>query len=60
MAFNVFPSLNLPRYFGEARNEYRSGHGKNGRFRGLQPRDAKLAVGAASTFAIYLTHSELK
>jgi len=46
---------------GEIRNEYGSGHGKDGRFKGLQPRHAKLAVGAASTLAIYLleTH-ELK
>ncbi|GGW99918.1 abortive infection family protein [Salegentibacter mishustinae] len=39
---------------GEIRNEYGSGHGKDGRFKGLQPRHAKLAVGAASTLAIYL------
>ena len=46
---------------GEIRNEYGSGHGKDGNFVGLQPRHAKLAVGAASTLAIYLleTH-ELK
>jgi len=46
---------------GEVRNEYGSGHGKDGKFKGLQPRHAKLAVGAASTLAIYLleTH-ELK
>ncbi len=45
----------------ELRNEYGSGHGKDGKFNGLQPRHAKLAVGAASTLAIYLleTH-ELK
>lgn len=39
---------------GEIRNEYGSGHGKDGNFKGLQPRHAKLAVGAASTLAIYL------
>lgn len=39
---------------GEIRNEYGSGHGKNGNFKGLQPRHAKLAVGASSTLAIYL------
>jgi hypothetical protein len=39
---------------GELRNEYGSGHGKDGTFIGLQPRHAKLAVGAASTLAIYL------
>ncbi|RZK10037.1 MAG: hypothetical protein EOO46_11950 [Flavobacterium sp.] len=38
----------------EVRNEYGSGHGKDGKFIGLQPRHAKLAVGAASTLAIYL------
>lgn len=38
----------------EVRNEYGSGHGKDSSFRGLQPRHAKLAVGAASTLAIYL------
>lgn len=38
----------------EVRNEYGSGHGKDRKFKGLQPRHAKLAVGAASTLAIYL------
>lgn len=38
----------------EVRNEYGSGHGKDGKFKGLQPRHAKLAVGAASTLAVYL------
>ena len=38
----------------EVRNEYGSGHGKDSNFKGLQPRHAKLAVGAASTLAIYL------
>lgn len=42
---------------GEVRNEYGSGHGKDGKFKGLQPRHAKLAVGAASTLAIYLLES---
>ena len=47
---------------GEVRNEYGSGHGKNEKFKGLQPRHAKLAVGAASTLAIYLleTHEMKK
>lgn len=46
----------------EIRNDYGSGHGKDGKFKGLQPRHAKLAVGAASTLAIYLleTHELLK
>jgi hypothetical protein len=38
----------------EIRNEYGSGHGKDGKFIGLQPRHAKLAVGASTTLAIYL------
>lgn len=47
---------------GEIRNEYGSGHGKDGKFKGLQPRHAKLAVGSASTLAIYLleTHEVRK
>ena len=39
---------------GEIRNEYGSGHGKDDKFKGLQPRHAKLAVGSATTLAIYL------
>lgn len=38
----------------EVRNDYGSGHGKDSNFKGLQPRHAKLAVGAASTLAQYL------
>ncbi len=46
----------------EVRNEYGSGHGKDSDFKGLQPRHAKLAVGASSTLAIYLleTHEMRK
>ena len=45
----------------ELRNDYGSGHGKHAKFIGLGPRHAKLAVGAATTFAVFLleTH-ELK
>lgn len=44
----------------ELRNHYGSGHGKNAKTKGLQPRHAKLAVGAASTLAVFLleTHQE--
>ena len=38
----------------ELRNDYGTGHGNDKRFRGLQVRHAKLAVGAASTLAIFL------
>ena len=44
----------------ELRNTYGTGHGKHARAMGLQPRHAKLAVGAASTLAVFLleTHRE--
>jgi hypothetical protein len=38
----------------ELRNEYGSGHGKAAKFVGLGSRHAKLAVGAATTLAIFL------
>ena len=44
----------------ELRNKYGTGHGKEGSSKGLSPRHAKLAVGAASTLAVFLveTHRE--
>lgn len=44
----------------ELRNKYGTGHGKEGDAKGLTPRHAKLAVGAASTLAVFLieTHRE--
>ncbi len=44
----------------ELRNQYGTGHGKAAGVKGLQPRHAKLAVGAASTLAVFLaeTHNE--
>jgi hypothetical protein len=44
----------------ELRNAYGTGHGKGASHRGLSPRHARLAVGAASTLAIFLvqTHRE--
>ena len=46
----------------ELRNHYGTGHGRQGANRGLQPRHAKLAVGAASTLSVFLaeTHSARK
>lgn len=38
----------------ELRNYYGTGHGKAATTKGLQPRHAKLAVGAASTLAVFL------
>ncbi|WP_232416201.1 abortive infection family protein [Methylotenera mobilis] len=44
----------------ELRNHYGTGHGKVAGAKGLQSRHAKLAVGAASTLAVFLaeTHKE--
>ncbi len=44
----------------ELRNEYGTGHGKDGRSKGLTTRHAKVAVGAASTLVVFLydTHKE--
>lgn len=41
----------------ELRNHYGTGHGKSGASKGLQPRHAKLAVGAASTLAVFLSET---
>lgn len=44
----------------ELRNHYGTGHGKTAGSKGLGPRHAKLAVGAAATLAVFLaeTHNE--
>ena len=44
----------------ELRNKYGTGYGKTAAAKGLSPRHAKLAVGAASTLAVFLveTHRE--
>lgn len=44
----------------ELRNQYGTGHGKSAGTKGLRPRHANLAVGAASTLAVFLaeTHNE--
>lgn len=41
----------------ELRNEYGTGHGKQASTRGLSSRHAKLAVGAASTLAVFLVET---
>ena len=41
----------------ELRNHYGTGHGKLSASNGLQPRHAKLAVGSASTLAVFLTET---
>ena len=44
----------------ELRNSYGTGHGKDSKAKGLSSRHAKLAVGAASTLAVFLleAHNE--
>jgi hypothetical protein len=51
---------NVAQGLGELRNLYGTGHGKSGASRGLSPRHARLAVGAAATLATFLleTHAE--
>lgn len=41
----------------ELRNPYGTGHGKSADTKGLQPRHAKLAVGAATTLAVFLVET---
>lgn len=43
----------------ELRNLYGTGHGKEGRARGLAARHAKLCVGAASTLSVFLMETHL-
>jgi len=44
----------------ELRNHYGTGHGKLVSNKGLQPRHAKLAVGAASTLAVFLSETQVE
>ena len=44
----------------ELRNLYGTGHGRDGRFTGIQPRHAKLAVGAAATLGTFLMETHLE
>ena len=45
---------------GHVRNLYGTGHGKDGRRSSLKPRHAKLAVGAATTLAVFLYETHLE
>ena len=45
----------LTNYLAELRNLYGSGHGKDGQYVGLEPRHARIAVGAAVTFIDLVT-----
>jgi hypothetical protein len=41
----------------ELRNQYGTGHGKSSKSKGLTSRHAKLAVGSASTLAVFLSET---
>jgi hypothetical protein len=47
----------LPGYLTELRGLYGTGHGRDGSHRGLQPRHARLAVGAAVVFIDFVTET---
>ncbi len=47
----------LTQYLAELRGLYGSGHGRDGKHRGLKPRHARLAVGAAVAFIEFITET---
>ena len=47
----------LTQHIAELRGLYGSGHGRDGRHRGLEPRHARLAVGAAVAFIDFVTET---
>lgn len=47
----------LTQYLAELRSLYGSGHGRDGGHKGLQPRHARLAVGAAVSFIDFVTET---
>lgn len=47
----------LTQYLAELRSLYGSGHGRDGQHKGLQPRHARLAVGAAVSFIDFVTET---
>jgi hypothetical protein len=47
----------LTQYLAELRGLYGSGHGRDGKCRGLEPRHARLAVGAAVSFIDFVTET---
>lgn len=51
---------NVAQGLGELRNLYGTGHGKGGGTRGLGPRHARLAVGAAATLTTFLFETHLE
>lgn len=56
----VLTSLGKIAYaLGPIRNAYGKGHGRGRRFKGLEPRHARLAIGAASTFVDFVLDRHL-
>ncbi len=47
----------ITQYLSEIRSLYGSGHGRDGRHRGLEPRHARLAVGAAVAFIDFVSET---
>jgi hypothetical protein len=47
----------LTKYLAELRGLYGSGHGRDGKHRGLEPRHARLAVSAAVAFIDFVTET---
>lgn len=47
----------ITQYLAELRSLYGSGHGRDGKHRGLEPRHARLAVGAAVTFIDFMSET---
>jgi hypothetical protein len=47
----------MTNHLAELRGLYGTGHGQDGQHRGLQPRHARLAVGAAATFVDFVTET---
>ncbi len=50
----------VSQYLAELRNPYGTGHGKDAYFKGLEPKHARLAVGAASTLGVFLFETHLE
>ena len=51
---------NVTQGLAELRSLYGTGHGKHGKSQAIEPRHAKLAVGAASTLAVFLFETYVK
>ncbi|WP_425311225.1 abortive infection family protein [Leptospirillum ferriphilum] len=47
----------LTKYLAELRGLYGSGHGRDGKHRGLEPRHARLSVGVAVAFIDFVTET---